>query len=153
MRELLPDFRVVIELDLVWGDMDAFGHLNNVQYFRYYESARIRYFEKTGVIRMGEEMVIGPILASCASRFKAPLDYPDRLLVGARVERIERDRFHMRYAIASASLGRVAAEGESVVVAFDYREGRKCEVPAAWRARIAEVEGREFPDEERVSPS
>lgn len=145
MDDVLSDFHVVIEFDLVWGDMDAFAHLNNVQYFRYFESARIRYFETTGVVAPGETMIVGPILASTGARFKAPLEYPDRLRVGARVVGIEADRFHMRYAIASGKLGRVAAEGESVVVAFDYPAGRKCAVPEAWRKRIEEVEGREFP--------
>ena len=39
-----------MEQDLVWGDMDAFQHLNNVAYFRLFESVRIAYFEKLGIL-------------------------------------------------------------------------------------------------------
>ena len=37
---LLDGFPVVAHLPLHWGEMDAFGHLNNVVYFRYFETAR-----------------------------------------------------------------------------------------------------------------
>ena len=37
----LENYPVVIEIPVAWGDMDAFQHVNNVAYFRYFESARI----------------------------------------------------------------------------------------------------------------
>ncbi|MCZ6911333.1 MAG: acyl-CoA thioesterase, partial [Proteobacteria bacterium] len=41
--KVLDDYPVVIELPVVWGEMDAFDHVNNIIYFRYFESARIAY--------------------------------------------------------------------------------------------------------------
>ena len=46
MEKLLQNYPVVIEIPVAWGDMDAFQHVNNVTYFKYFESARIAYFEK-----------------------------------------------------------------------------------------------------------
>lgn len=46
MHQSLEGFPVVIELPVVWGEMDAFAHVNNVVYFRYFESARIAYLER-----------------------------------------------------------------------------------------------------------
>ena len=47
--EILKDYPVVYEQSVAWGDMDAFGHVNNVIYYRYIESARIRYFDQLDV--------------------------------------------------------------------------------------------------------
>lgn len=41
----LSNYPIVYEQKVAWGDMDAFGHVNNVQYYRYIESARIAYFD------------------------------------------------------------------------------------------------------------
>ena len=43
------DYPVVISLPVQWGDQDLFGHVNNVVYFRWYESARIAYLDRIGV--------------------------------------------------------------------------------------------------------
>ena len=43
--ELLGDFPVCVREPVIWGDMDAFGHVNNIVYLRYFESARIAYFD------------------------------------------------------------------------------------------------------------
>ncbi len=41
----LADYPIVFEQRVAWGDMDAFGHVNNVIYYRYIESARLYYLE------------------------------------------------------------------------------------------------------------
>jgi len=48
MKELLKTFPIVTKIPVIWGDMDSFQHVNNVIYFRYFESARIQYFETLG---------------------------------------------------------------------------------------------------------
>jgi acyl-CoA thioester hydrolase len=40
---------VVTKLDVVWGEMDSYAHVNNVVYFRYFENARIAYLDRVGV--------------------------------------------------------------------------------------------------------
>lgn len=42
----LADFPVVIRLPVQWGEQDAFGHVNNIIFFRWYESARIAYCQR-----------------------------------------------------------------------------------------------------------
>ena len=44
MNSPVADYPVVIETPVAWGEMDAYGHVNNIVYFRYFESARIAYF-------------------------------------------------------------------------------------------------------------
>ena len=44
------DYPLVYTQHVAWGDMDAFGHVNNVMYYRYVESARLAYIEHTGIL-------------------------------------------------------------------------------------------------------
>lgn len=138
----LAGFPVVLRLPVQWGDMDAYGHLNNTIFFRYFESARVDYLERCGFARSWEVDRIGAILHSTACRFRAPLFYPDTISVGGRCSDLEEDRFTMEYRVVSESSGRLAAEGIGVVVSYDYETREKTAIPAAVRAGIERLEGR-----------
>jgi acyl-CoA thioester hydrolase len=140
MNSPVADYPVVIEIPVAWGEMDAYGHVNNIVYFRYFESARIAYFLKLDSPDFVNRNSLGPILASTSCRFRTPLSFPDRLSVGARVARVDEDRFVMFYAVYSHRLQKIAAEGEGTIVCFDYRENRKALLPAELRRKISELE-------------
>jgi acyl-CoA thioester hydrolase len=140
MEDLVKQYPVVIEINLQWGEMDAFQHLNNTVYFRYFESARIAYFEKIGFMEVTQETGVGPILASTQCRFKIPLTYPDRVAVGARVTELNEDRFTMAYVIYSQQWQKIAAEATGVIVSYDYQNLAKAALPKEVRQRILEIE-------------
>jgi acyl-CoA thioester hydrolase len=140
MDNLVAGYPVVIEIPVQWGEMDAFQHVNNVVYFRYFENARIAYFEKLDVIEFMTREGIGPILAATSCRFKTPLTYPDKVLVAAKVTTIEEDRFIMDYRVVSTKHQKVAAEADGVIVTFNYRENKKVPVPEELRRLIMEIE-------------
>jgi len=121
--------------------MDAFRHLNNTAYFRFFESGRIAYFEKLNLLEYMEETGVGPILASTSCRFKIPLTYPDNVYIGTRVSNIEEDRFTMEYFVVSEKHQRVAAEGAGLIVCFNYKENKKVSLPEELKRRIKELEG------------
>lgn len=137
----LQDFPVVVEQAVRWGDLDAFGHVNNTVFFQYFESARIAYFEAVGFGTVRGKGGVGPILHSTQCRFRLPLGYPDTLKVGARVTTLEQDRFLMEYRILSAQRGAVAADGSGLIVAFDYSTQAKAELPTAVVERIRALSG------------
>ena len=62
-KSFLANFPVTIQVPVAWGEMDAFGHVNNIVYFRYFESARIAYFEKIEFIKFKDNIGVGPILS------------------------------------------------------------------------------------------
>jgi acyl-CoA thioester hydrolase len=140
MENLMDGYPVVIEIPVVWGEMDAFQHVNNVVYFRYFESARIAYFEKLDVMDLMNRTGIGPILATTSCRFRAPLTYPDKVFIGAKVVNIEQDRFTMNYLVVSKRLQKVAAEGDGLIVAFNYRENKKATISDELKQRIQDIE-------------
>lgn len=142
MRELLESYPLVIEAPVAWGEMDSMGHVNNIVYFRYFESARIAYFERVGFMEWMRETGVGPILASTQCRFRLPLSYPDTVSVGAKAAELGDDRFRMEYLVVSQRHARPAAEGDGLVVSFDYRAQRKAPLPEEIKARIRELETR-----------
>ena len=134
-------FPVRLVLSVQWGEMDAYGHVNNTVYFRWFESARMAYFARLGWPEVERATGVGPILHSTRARFRAPLEWPDEVEVTTRAVEVGEDRFTMLYEIRSRALGRVAAEGEGLIVAFDYRSKRKAALPLAVRERLAALEG------------
>lgn len=142
IEQLLAGFPVVLRLPVQWGEMDAYGHLNNTVFFRYFESARVDYLERCGFARSWEVDRVGAILHSTSCRFRAPLFYPDTVAVGGRCSALEDDRFTMEYRVVSQSSGELAAEGTGVVVSYDYTTRDKTVIPVAVRAGIERLEGR-----------
>ncbi len=129
MDDLTKHYPVVLPHTVRWGELDAFQHVNNTIYFRYFENARIAYFEQAGILNDRDTTKRGPILASTRCDFRAPLTYPDTIQVGARAERVEGKKIWMRHAVYSESLGRIVAEGEGLVVYYDYGAAKSCDVP------------------------
>ena len=140
MKGLISVYPVVIEFPIAWGDMDAFQHVNNIMYFKYFESARISYFEKIDFLEVMNETGIGPILASTQCKYKIPLTYPDFITVGAKVDNMEKERFIMKYAVISHKHEKIAALGEGVLVTFDYQNNKKTLIPDRIRKRIIDLE-------------
>jgi acyl-CoA thioester hydrolase len=142
VSELLSGYPVVIEAEVAWGDMDAFQHVNNAVYFRWFESARIAYFRTAGVVpeTAGVPSGIGPILAATDCRYRIPLSYPDRISTGARVRDLEDDRFVMEYAVVSHTTEALAATGTGLIVSYDYAAAEKAALPEEMRHRIEEFE-------------
>jgi acyl-CoA thioester hydrolase len=142
MQELLGSYPVIVTQAVAWGEMDAYHHVNNVVYFRYFENARLAYFLAMGWDAAQMPAGVGPILASTQARFRLPLTYPDTIAIGARIEEIRADRLVLRHAIVSERLGKITTEGESVIVTFDYARGEKVVVPDELRRKVREIEGR-----------
>ena len=139
--QVVAPWPVALDVPLAWGEMDAFGHVNNTVYFRWFESARMSYFERLAWPAVQSDTGIGPILHSTQARFRAPLVWPDTVTVATRVSAVESDRFTMLYEVRSRNLGRIAAEGSGLIVAFDYRSLAKAALPEVVRERLARLEG------------
>ena len=145
IEDLLAEYPVVVELPVVWGEMDSYRHVNNVVYFRYFENARLEYFRRLDWFKYEEETGIGPILAATQARYRKPLTYPDTISVGARVSTLGLDRCTMDYLLVSHRLEAVAADGHGTIVTFHYPDGKKVPIPDELRRRIERLEaGREL---------
>lgn len=140
MNKQVENCKVSINVEVAWGEMDAFQHVNNVVYFKYFESVRIAYFERLGIFENMKATGVGPILGSTQCRFKAPLTYPDSLKVATKIVDLEADRFTMKYYVQSGKSGRIAAEGEGSIVFYDYKNNCKHDIPEHIHSAIKKLD-------------
>ncbi|HAS8423363.1 TPA: acyl-CoA thioesterase [Vibrio vulnificus] len=142
MELLLQDFPVVTEINVAWGEMDALQHINNVVYFRYFETARIEYFNKINLMDEIKHNQIGPVLSETQCRYRIPVTFPDALLIGSRVSEVGEDRFTMEYQVVSKKMGKVTTTGSATVVMFDFKNQCKTQLPAVLRDAIFSIEAK-----------
>lgn len=135
MKELSV-YPVIYDQKVAWGDMDAFGHVNNVQYYRYIESSRILYMENVNILTPN----IYTVVASSQCKYLKPVFYPDVLKVGVRVEELRKSAFRMAYILWSESQQQIVATGEAVMVCVNKMKGLKCEIPSEVKSKIIELE-------------
>jgi acyl-CoA thioester hydrolase len=93
----------------------------------------------------------GFILGENTCRYRAPVTYPDRLSIGARVSALSEDRFLMEYEARSSQLGKVVAEGDTLVVSYDYAAQRRVPLRNTYRKAIVALEKRDLPPVPRKS--
>ena len=132
------DFRHFMELAVRWGDMDAFGHVNNAQYFRYLESGRIDYLEE--VLKRDFEAQETVIVADIQCAFIQQLHYPVTLEVATRVSRLGRTSIHLLSAIYRRGEEQPVATSKGVLVWFDVGRQRSIPFPSVLRELIVGFE-------------
>ena len=133
------DFRHVLPLAMRWGDQDAFGHLNNVQYLRFIESGRVAYFEDLLSTRLRAD-ADGLVLADIQCSFLQQVHYPCELEVMTRVSRLGRSSLDILCALFRQGEARPVASSKGVVVWFDFHAQRTTAIPDTIREAIMAFE-------------
>lgn len=133
-------YPVALTIPILWGDMDALAHVNNIQYFKQFEAARMEYFRIAGITAHFERTRVGPILATTTCRFLWPVQYPDSVVVHTGVSELRTTSFTMLYKTYGSGGTRLAAEGSGVIVMYDYGRGEKTPIPEELRAAIVALE-------------
>ncbi len=138
MQEIIKQYPTIISQTVEWGDMDAAQHVNNTVYLRYFENARIAFFNQIGFMDFMGEAGIGPILAEVTCQYKAPLTFPDNIQIAARIlpDSITEYGFIMQHLVYSEKLQRIAAEGTSRIVCYDYKSKQKALLSSELRDKL-----------------
>jgi len=139
----MTGYNTEIKIQLDWSEMDLFGHINNVAYFKYIQAARVNYCELAGINTYRPEQKLSFAVAASSCIFKKPLYYPGSIVVKTKVEWIKNSSLQLNHVILNQS-GEVAAEGEDVIVLFDYDQNTKANVPSNVREKIVKIENRTF---------
>lgn len=114
----------VLELRLDWSEMDLFGHINNVSYFKYLQAARVHFWESLGINELYVLEKIGPALAKTSCSFLRPVHYPGTIRLVIRVDWIKNSSFQLHHSLYDQQ-GNLCAEGEDIVVLFNYAKNEK----------------------------
>jgi acyl-CoA thioester hydrolase len=134
----LQDFPVLTEISVLWGDEDAFAHVNHVAYLRWCETGRVECLRRIGLFEAPPRGV-GPIVASITCHYRRPMNYPDVVIVGTRVASVGNSSIRIEQKLVSRQLQEVVADAEGTVVTVDYSTGKSVRVPDAVRDAIARL--------------
>jgi acyl-CoA thioester hydrolase len=137
----MEGFRFVYPQEVAFGDLDAFGHVNNAVYLTYLENARIGYMREVLAIESLEDLLV--IVAKVNIDFRTRASLGEALELGARVSRIGTKSFDLDHEVRGAD-GRLVAAASTTLVTFDYRGDTTMPVPDLWRERIEAFEARDF---------
>ncbi|MFK0376562.1 acyl-CoA thioesterase [Pandoraea sp. NPDC090278] len=127
-----------MSMPIRWGDMDAFGHVNNTVYFRYMEQVRISWLETLDIASEERDTGEGPVIVNANMTFLRQLRYPGdidcRMFIGAPGRSSIDTRFELRRADTPDIL---VAEGSAKIVWVNYQAEKSVPLPEAVRTLVA----------------
>ena len=131
MRLDLPDEKKQVfdmVLPIRWGDMDAMGHVNNMQYFRYMETVRLEWMFKVGIAPNPQAQ--GPVILNAFCNFYKQLEYPGDVLVKLFVSAPARSTFETWCTLElTTQPGTIYAAGGATVVWVDFPKQQSAPMP------------------------
>jgi acyl-CoA thioester hydrolase len=139
----LHKFYVQLPIRIDWSEMDLFGHINNVMYFKYIQASRVNYWEQIGLFDSFKKNKIGAILASTKCNFIKPLHYPENIIVQVRMDYIKTSSFALHHQIMNAK-NEIAAEAHDVMVMYDFNANKKIEFSQQLKEIVTQLEHKSF---------
>jgi acyl-CoA thioester hydrolase len=132
------DYPVLYDIPTRWLDNDIYGHVNNVNYYSYFDTAIANFLMGEGGLDPWRDAVVGLCVES-ACRFRRGIRYPDRVRVGLRVTKLGRSSVRYEIGIFRGDEDAAAADGYFVHVFVARAEERAAPIPPAIRAALARL--------------
>lgn len=131
-------FKAFVSIPTRWMDNDAYGHVNNVEYYSYFDTAVNGYLIAQGALDVERSPAIG-LVVETGCRFHRSLSFPDVVEAGLRVSRLGRSSVRLEIGLFRAGEGDVCATGHFVHVYVDRRTRRPVPIPDGPRAALARL--------------
>jgi acyl-CoA thioester hydrolase len=131
-------YRVWREIGTRWGDNDAYGHVNNVVYYSWFDTAVNAWLIEQGLLDIENGDLIG-LVVETGCRYAKPLSYPQPVEVGLAVENFGKSSVRYDLGVFPVSESEAAAEGHFVHVYVGREDRRPAELPQAWRQAFASI--------------
>lgn len=123
-----------------FGDLDAMQHLNNVEFLRYFETARIAFFmEHWPEHSPGDPGAFGFIFGECKINYRSPVSFDEEVRTYIRPGRLGTKSLTLDFEMRVEGDGRLAAEGHGVLVGYDYGSGSSRKIPDDLRERLTAI--------------
>jgi acyl-CoA thioester hydrolase len=141
-RGAFPHF---LPIETRWMDNDAYGHVNNVVYYSYFDTAVNRFLIDRGVLRIDSSPVIG-LVVETGCRYFRPLAFPDAVEVGVRVAHLGTSSVRYELGVFRHGDASASAEGHFTHVYVDRDTRKPTSLPPELRAALETIHR---PSEER----
>lgn len=121
-----------------WADNDIYGHVNNVTYYAFFDSAVNRYLIEKGGLDIHSGPVIGFVVSSNCNYFK-PVSYPQNIEVGVGIRKLGNSSVTYQVAIFTENEDEAIALGEFVHVFVNRETQEACPIPVEIRKALTEI--------------
>ena len=135
----MEDFNFTLPYSVRVADVNYGGHVANSAVLNFFQDARIAYLKHLGdysELDIGNQC--GIILPEAHIKYLAEMFLGDQLVIGARIKGVSRSSFTMAYRIERN--GTVTAEGDTVLICFDYLKRKPRRLDEAFRQKIEAFE-------------
>ncbi len=136
--ETLADYPAHLPIQTRWMDNDAYGHVNNVVYYSWFDTAVNRFLIDRGVLDIAKSEVIGLVVATNCAYF-APVAFPDDVVAGVRVAHLGRSSVRYEVGLFRAGDTHPAAAGEFTHVYVDRATTKPVALPEELRAVLEAI--------------
>ncbi len=126
-------FPHLVALPTRWMDNDSYGHVNNVNYYSFFDTAVNRYLIDRGVLDIHKDDIVGFVVETGCSYFSS-ISFPDLIHVGVRVAKLGNSSVRYEIALYRNDEAMPAAAGHFVHVYVDRRSNKSAPIPEAARA-------------------
>ena len=138
-RGTRSDYAHFLPIITRWMDNDLYGHVNNVTYYSWFDSAVNRYLIEVGGLDIHHSPVIGYVVNSHCNYYRA-VAYPDAIEVGMRVDRLGNSSVTYGVAIFREGEDTPCAEGQFVHVFVQRDTEKATPIPDNLRRALAEIQ-------------
>ena len=134
-RPVRSEFKAWRRFTTRWSDNDPYGHVNNVIYYEWFDSAVNAWLLEQGLLDIGEGDVIALVVETRCS-YAAPLVFPQAVDVGLAIAELGRSSMRYRIGVFGEGEPNAAASGEFVHVQVDRASRRPVELLQSWREKL-----------------
>lgn len=127
-------FPFALPIQVRFRDVDGMGHVNNAVYFTFIEAARTEYMYRINDTQTLQQ--VDWIVATASLNFRRAATYGDPLEVGVRPMHVGQTSFTLYYEVWDRAKGQLVADGQTVIVMFDYEARKPKPIHATLRARL-----------------
>ncbi len=133
------DYKVFYPITTRWSDNDIYGHVNNVTYYSYFDTAANRYLIEEGGLDISDGSIVGYVVSS-GCEYHSPVTYPEQLEAGLRVDKLGNSSVQYGIAIFRAGEPLAAAHGYFVHVFVERADNRSVPIPEALRTALERLQ-------------
>lgn len=117
-----------ISLRIDWSELDLFGHVNNVTFHKYAQTARLNFVDAIGLMKLHKTQNIGFMVAETNCQFKKELLFPGNIHIQTKVDFAKNTSFALVHTMIDDD-GEIVAIAKDILVVFDFNKKEKCLIP------------------------
>lgn len=132
----IKDYRYFHTIETRWMDNDIYGHVNNVTYYSYFDTTANHYLIKEAGLDIQNADEVGFVVSS-SCQYLSPIQYPDTIKVGLRVNKLGTKSVEYGLAIFNGESAQASAHGTFTHVFVNRASGKSVAIPAAIKSKLA----------------